>query len=319
METISSIADLRALLKTLRENGADVGLVPTMGYLHDGHLSLIGQAASECEVVVATIFVNPLQFAAGEDLDAYPRDPEGDAAKAAATGVSVLFTPDLAEMYPHGRDSVLTTVAVPALASVMEGSSRPTHFAGVCTVVAKIFNIVEPDRAYFGEKDYQQLAIIRQMASDLSFPVSVVGCPTLREPDGLAMSSRNVYLKPEERNVATILREALGLGAGAILDGERSAEKVRTVMERHITTQSLGALDYVEVADPDTLQPCEIADPDVRLFGAIQFSKARLIDNLAVADWSAAHSGAGQGRGGQIAPQVDEGAGTPAGKGSAAK
>jgi pantoate--beta-alanine ligase len=214
---------------------------------------------------------------------------------------------------------VLTTVAVSALASVMEGSSRPTHFAGVCTVVAKIFNIVEPERAYFGEKDYQQLAIIRQMVSDLSFPVSVVGCPTLREPDGLAMSSRNVYLKPEERYVATILREALGLGAGAILDGERSAEQVRAIMERHIATQTLGVLDYVEVANPDTLQRCEVADPDVRLFGAVQFSKARLIDNLAVADWPAAGPGDEQDLGRPNAPQAAEEAGKPADEGSAGK
>ncbi|MGB3410334.1 MAG: pantoate--beta-alanine ligase [Microthrixaceae bacterium] len=320
METISSIADLRALLKTKRENGAEVGLVPTMGYLHDGHVSLISQAASECDVIVATIFVNPLQFAAGEDLDAYPRDPAGDAAKAEAAGVSILFTPDLTEMYPHGRDSVLTTVAVPALASVMEGSSRPTHFAGVCTVVAKIFNIVEPNRAYFGEKDYQQLAIIRQMASDLSFPVAVVGCQTLRESDGLAMSSRNVYLSPEERKVATILREALGLGANAILGGERSSAQVKKVMERHIETQTLGALDYVEVADPDTLQPREIAELDARLFGAIQFSKARLIDNRAVVERSVVdHQGSAHDSGGQIATKAAAGTGESADKGSAGK
>ncbi len=292
MEIVTSIAGLRDRIKSLRSHGGGVGLVPTMGYLHEGHVSLIRRAAAECDVVVTTIFVNPLQFAAGEDLDSYPRDPSGDAAKAAAAGTSILFSPDVDEMYPEGRDSVLTTVAVPRIAAVMEGASRPTHFAGVCTVVAKIFNIVEPDRAYFGDKDHQQLAIIQRMAMDLSFPVDVVGCETLREADGLAMSSRNVYLTAEERAVATVLREALCAGADAILGGETSARKVRSVMERHVATQSLGTLDYVEVADPGTLESVEVAHPGVRLFGAIKFSKARLIDNLAV---SAQAESAGEG------------------------
>lgn len=284
MEIISSIAELRGRLKSMRSDGGQVGLVPTMGYLHDGHVSLIRRAAADCQTVVTTIFVNPLQFAAGEDLDSYPRDPDGDAAKAEAAGTSILFTPEVTEMYPNGQDSVLTTVAVPRIASVMEGASRPTHFAGVCTVVAKIFNIVAPDKAYFGEKDYQQLAILRRMALDLSFPIEVLGCQTLREPDGLAMSSRNVYLTPEERSVATVLRRALCAGADAIIDGEASAKVVRQAMERVIATQSLGTLDYVEVCDPATLQPVESADETVRLFGAVKFSKARLIDNLSVAD-----------------------------------
>jgi pantoate--beta-alanine ligase len=192
--------------------------------------------------------------------------------------------PELNEMYPHGRDAVLTGVAVPELSSVMEGVSRRTHFGGVCTVVAKLFNIVGACTAYFGEKDYQQLAIVRRMASDLSFPVDVVGCPIVREPDGLAMSSRNVYLSDEERAVAPVLQRALRLGAAAIRSGTTNADEVRTLMRGEIQAAPLGELDYVEVADPDTLAPLSVASRDARLFGAVRFGRARLIDNVGVAD-----------------------------------
>jgi pantoate--beta-alanine ligase len=284
MEQIPTIAALRARLDAARSAGATVGLVPTMGYLHDGHLSLARAAAEQCDVVVLTIFVNPLQFAPDEDLATYPRDPEGDAAKAEGAGVDVLFVPELSEMYPQGRDAVLTGVAVPELSSVMEGVSRRTHFGGVCTVVAKLFNIVGPCTAYFGEKDYQQLAIVRRMASDLSFPVRVVGCPIVREPDGLAMSSRNVYLSDEERAVAPVLQRALRLGAAAIRTGSTDADEVRTLMRAEIQAAPLGELDYVEVADPETLAPLSIAREDARLFAAVRFGRARLIDNVGVAD-----------------------------------
>jgi pantoate--beta-alanine ligase len=284
MEHVSTIAGLRERLDAARAAGATVGLVPTMGYLHDGHLSLARAAAEQCDVVVMTIFVNPLQFAPDEDLATYPRDPEGDAAKAEGAGVDVLFVPKLTEMYPHGRDAVLTGVAVPELSSVMEGVSRRTHFGGVCTVVAKLFNIVGACTAYFGEKDYQQLAIVRRMASDLSFPVDVVGCPIVREPDGLAMSSRNVYLSDEERAVAPVLQRALRLGAAAIRSGTTNADEVRTLMRGEIQAAPLGELDYVEVADPDTLAPLSVASRDARLFGAVRFGRARLIDNVGVAD-----------------------------------
>jgi pantoate--beta-alanine ligase len=284
MEHVSTIAGLRERLDAARAAGATVGLVPTMGYLHDGHLSLARAAAEQCDVVVMTIFVNPLQFAPDEDLATYPRDPEGDAAKAEGAGVDVLFVPELNEMYPHGRDAVLTGVAVPELSSVMEGVSRRTHFGGVCTVVAKLFNIVGACTAYFGEKDYQQLAIVRRMASDLSFPVDVVGCPIVREPDGLAMSSRNVYLSDEERAVAPVLQRALRLGAAAIRSGTTNADEVRTLMRGEIQAAPLGELDYVEVADPDTQAPLSVASRDARLFGAVRFGRARLIDNVGVAD-----------------------------------
>ena len=284
MRTATTIAELRGALDDARRSGQRVGLVPTMGYLHAGHVSLVERAAADNDVVVTTIFVNPLQFAAGEDLDTYPRDPEGDAAKAEAAGATWLFTPDTEEMYPHGRDGVMTTVAVESLSSVMEGASRRTHFGGVCTVVAKLFNIVGPCRAYFGEKDYQQLAIVRRMAEDLSAPVEVIGCPIVREDDGLAMSSRNVYLSPDERAAAPVLRRALLAGAAAIRSGERDAARVRALMASMVDASPSGELDYVEVADPSTLAPVEVAEPTSRLFAAVRFGRARLIDNVAADD-----------------------------------
>ena len=284
MDRVTTITELRSALDRARAAGRTVGLVPTMGYLHDGHLSLARTAADECDLVVMTIFVNPLQFAPDEDLATYPRDPEGDAAKAASAGVSVLFTPPLEEMYPQGRQAGLTGVEVSGLSSVMEGVSRRTRVGGVCTVVAKLFNIVGECRAYFGEKDYQQLAIVRRMAHDLSFPVEVVGCPIVREPDGLAMSSRNVYLTPDERRVAPVLQRALRLGAAAVRTGTTDADEVRTLMRAEIQAAPLGELDYVEVADPDTLAPLTVAGERSRLFGAVQFGRARLIDNVGVAE-----------------------------------
>jgi pantoate--beta-alanine ligase len=292
VEAVTGIEELRGRLTSARSGGAVVGLVPTMGYLHDGHLSLMAAAGGDCDVVVATIFVNPLQFAQGEDLGAYPRDPQGDSAKAAGAGAHLLFCPEPEEMYPEGAEAVATSVSVASLSSVMEGESRPTHFAGVCTVVAKLFNIVGPCKAYFGEKDYQQLAIIRRMALDLSFPVQVVGCPVVREPDGLAMSSRNVYLSAEEREVAPVLHDSLVLGARLIEGGERDASVVRGAMAEHIRSAPLGELDYVEVGDPTTLQPVEVATPDSRLFGALRFGRARLIDNVAVRGANVGVSGA---------------------------
>jgi pantoate--beta-alanine ligase len=283
LRTVTTVRDLRAGLDAARAAGRSVGLVPTMGYLHDGHAALIRRAAADNDEVVITVFVNPLQFAAGEDLDAYPRDPDGDAATAATAGATIMFLPPEDEMYPDGRDGVLTTVVVPSLASVMEGASRPTHFAGVCTVVAKIFHLVGPCRAYFGEKDFQQLAIIRRMTHDLSFPVEVVGCATVREADGLARSSRNVYLDPEEREVAPVLHRALLMGAEHIRAGERDADAVRSAMAAVVNSAPLGSLDYVEVADPVTLQPLTICDAGARLFGAVRFGRARLIDNIGVA------------------------------------
>lgn len=281
MEVLDRIAGLRGRLATERAAGRSVGLVPTMGYLHEGHASLIERAAGTDDLVVATVFVNPLQFGAGEDLDAYPRDPEGDAALAEAAGCDVLVMPRLDEMYPV---PVLTSVAVSELSSTMEGASRPTHFAGVCTVVAKLFNLVGPDRSYFGEKDFQQLAIVRRMARDLSFPVEVVGCPTVREPDGLARSSRNVYLAPDERAAAPVLHRALCRGAEAVMAGTTDAAEVRATVEATIRAEPLAELDYVEVADPSTLRPLDRCGPGARIFGAVRFGRARLIDNVEVGE-----------------------------------
>lgn len=288
VRTITSIPELRAYTDEHRRAGRTIGFVPTMGYLHDGHLSLIRKAASDDDVVITSLFVNPLQFAAGEDLGTYPRDPRGDSEKAGLAGSDVLFVPDESEMYPEGRDRVLTSVTVPELASVMEGSSRPTHFAGVCTVVAKLFNIVGPCSAYFGEKDFQQLAIIRAMVRDLSAPVRVVGCPTVREADGLAMSSRNVRLDESERLAAPVLNRALRAGATLISGGETDRSAVIDAMAAVIASEPLARLDYVEVADPVTLRPSDPVGPTDRLFGSIVFSGARLIDNIA-----ADRSGAG--------------------------
>lgn len=284
MQTHDTIGALREHLAAKRGEDATVGLVPTMGYLHEGHQQLIERAAGECDVVVTTIFVNPLQFAPDEDLESYPRDPVGDARKAGESGSTVLFVPDPSEMYPGGSDAVATTVSVAGLGAGMEGVSRPTHFSGVCTVVAKLFNIVGPCRSYFGEKDYQQLASIAAMVEDLSFPVEVIGCPTSREPDGLARSSRNAYLSSDERAVAPVLHEALCRGARLIAAGECDPQRIRAVMTELIDDAVLGELDYVEVVDGQTLQPAASADVTSRLFGAMRFGRARLIDNIAVSE-----------------------------------
>jgi pantoate--beta-alanine ligase len=279
VKTLHTIAEMRSLLDGERAVGRAVGLVPTMGYLHDGHLSLMRQARAETEVVVVSIFVNPLQFAAGEDLDSYPRDLDRDGHLAEATGVDVLFVPGTDEMYPQ---PALTTVSVAELSEPLEGAARPQHFAGVATVVAKLFAIVGPCRAYFGEKDFQQLAVVRRMAWDLSLPVEVVGCPTVRDLDGLALSSRNSYLAAEEREAAPVVYRALRAGAAAVLAGERDGAAVRTLVGQIIEAEPLAQLDYAEVVDADSFR---IPDPlagNLRLLAAVRFGRARLIDNVGV-------------------------------------
>lgn len=276
---VTTATELRSVLAD--PPGADVGFVPTMGSLHDGHAALIRSAAADASVVVVSVFVNPLQFAPTEDLADYPRSLDHDVEVAGAAGAAVVFAPSEAEMYPTGRDGVLTTVAVPSLSTVMEGASRPTHFAGVCTIVAKLFNLVGPCRAYFGEKDFQQLAVVRRMVGDLSFPVEVVGRPTHREPDGLAMSSRNAYLSRKEREAAPVLYRALQHGAAMVAAGETDADVVRSAMGSVVAAAPSGSIDYLEVADADTLQPLRSVDAPCRLFGAIRFGRARLIDNVA--------------------------------------
>jgi pantoate--beta-alanine ligase len=279
LTTITTIAELRGRLDADRASGRTIGFVPTMGYLHDGHASLMRASRERDDVVVASLFVNPLQFGPREDLDAYPRDLEGDTALAERSGVDLLFVPTTEEMYP-GR--MRTTVSVAEVSAPLEGRHRPTHFDGVATVVAKLFSIVGSARAYFGEKDFQQLAVVRQMVRDLSLPVEVVGCPTVREPDGLAMSSRNAYLTADERTAAPVLRRALEAGVDAVRSGIRDAQTVAATMRKVIDAEPLAELDYAEVVDATTF---EVPDPLVgtlRLLAAARFGRARLIDNVGV-------------------------------------
>jgi pantoate--beta-alanine ligase len=279
MKSVATIAELRVLLDAERAAGHIVGFVPTMGYLHDGHASLMRAARTETDVVLASVFVNPLQFGAGEDLDAYPRDLDRDTAVAHDAGVDLLFVPSVDEMYPR---PVLTTVSVAEVSAPLEGAARPTHFAGVATVVAKLFSIVGPCRAYFGAKDFQQVAVVRRMAADLSLPVEVVACPTLREPDGLAMSSRNVYLTPAERAAAPVIYAALRSGAAAIGAGERDPAAVRDLMAQIITAEPLAELDYAEVVEADSFTVPDPLAGNLRLLAAVRFGRARLIDNVGV-------------------------------------
>jgi pantoate--beta-alanine ligase len=278
VQVLTTIAETRTMLDKARADGGSVGLVPTMGYLHAGHRTLMDRAVSAHDVTLVTIFVNPLQFGANEDLSTYPRDFDRDAAMCEAAGVDVVLHPSVDEMYPSGTPT-LTSVSVAEVSSSMEGASRPTHFAGVATVVAKLFNIAGPCHAYFGEKDWQQLAVIRRMAADLSFPVEVVGCPTVREADGLAMSSRNAYLTPEERAAAPVVHWALVAGAAAIAAGERDPSRVRALVADLIAAEPLADLDYAEVVDAATLQEVDPLMGKLRLLAAVRFGRARLIDN----------------------------------------
>lgn len=281
MQEVTTVSDLRVALAERRRAGREVGLVPTMGYLHEGHASLMRRAVSDGTAAVTTIFVNPLQFAPTEDLDAYPRDLERDRAIAAESGVDLLFVPPLEEMY---AEPVRTTVSVAGVSQGMEGASRPTHFDGVATVVAKLFNLAGPCRAYFGEKDFQQIAVVRRMVRDLSFPVEVVACPTVRDADGLAMSSRNAYLDEEHRAAAPVLHRALRRGVDLIEAGETDPDAVRAAMRDVVAAEPLAQLDYVEVADPDTLDALATfahhRGRQVRLLGAARVGVPRLIDNV---------------------------------------
>jgi pantoate--beta-alanine ligase len=280
VRVLNRVADLSEALDAERRAGRTVGLVPTMGALHAGHGSLVERAAAECDVVAVTVFVNPLQFGAGEDLDAYPRTLDADVALAEAAGASIVLAPTVAEMYGEGT---ATTVSVAGeMTGVLEGASRPGHFDGVATVVAKLFAMAGRCRAYFGEKDFQQLAIVRRMARDLSFPVEVVGCPTVRADDGLALSSRNAYLSPEERAVAPVLHRALQAGAEAALDGAASAAEVSAAMAAVLATEPMVEPDYCAVVDAGTLQVPDQLTGDLRLLVAARLPSARLIDNLGV-------------------------------------
>jgi pantoate--beta-alanine ligase len=275
---IETISELRAECERARAHGRRVGLVPTMGYLHEGHRSLMRAARAECDFVVVTIFVNPLQFGAGEDLDRYPRDLSGDVATCDHEHVDAVFAPSVAEMYPSGRP--LTNVHVDGLTADLCGAARPTHFDGVATVVTKLFAIAGPSTAFFGRKDAQQLAVIARMVEDLNLPVEVVGCPIVREPDGLALSSRNAYLSPPQRRSALVLSHALTTAAGAAIAGERDARALVDIIRGLVANEPEVALEYVEVRGARDLATVETLDGDVLVALAARVGATRLIDNV---------------------------------------
>jgi pantoate--beta-alanine ligase len=279
MQIITAIMGMRPLADTLRREGKRIGFVPTMGFLHEGHLALMRRARQENDIVVASIFVNPTQFGPKEDLDRYPRDAEGDRAKCVTAGVDILFMPTASEMYPE-KPSVFVTVE--GISDILEGAIRPGHFRGVATVVAKLFNIVKPHKAYFGQKDFQQCTVIKRMVIGLDLDVEVIVLPTVRETDGLAMSSRNSYLDPGQRQKATCLFRALTAGEELITNGVREPEKIRQKM-RAILVQEKGVeIDYIEVADPDRLAPLERLEGRTVLLLAVRLGGIRLIDNLLI-------------------------------------
>ncbi|MBS4031017.1 MAG: pantoate--beta-alanine ligase [Clostridiales bacterium] len=279
MEIIHDIASIKQAIKKARQAGHTIGLVPTMGYLHEGHLSLLRQARADNQLVILSIFVNPLQFGVGEDYEEYPRDLTGDAAQAEKTGCHIIFAPTVKEMYPQGYN---TFVDVEKLTDGLCGASRPGHFRGVTTVVAKLFNIVTPDRAYFGQKDAQQALVIQKMARDLNMDLDVIIMPIIREDDGQAMSSRNAYLSHEERKAAPILNHTLIQAASQIQTGERDATTIRAQIFQAISAEPLAAIDYISIVDAtDLTDVIKIKGPTLIAL-AVRFGKTRLIDNIIV-------------------------------------
>jgi pantoate--beta-alanine ligase len=276
---VDTIARIRALLDAARARGGSVGMVPTMGALHEGHLSLIRAARAENEVVVVSVFVNPTQFGPSEDLDSYPRDLEGDRALAAGAGADLVFSPAAREMY---AEDFSTWVDVEGLISGLCGRSRPGHFRGVCTVVTKLLNICQPDRAYFGEKDAQQLAVVTRMVRDLDMRVAIVACPTVREPDGLALSSRNTRLTAEHRAQAPVLHKALGAARHLVTQGERDAARLEAAIRAVLAEAPAGRVEYVEIVDSDDLAPVATLTGKTLIALAVRFGDVRLIDNLRV-------------------------------------
>ena len=276
---VGTVNEVRAAVAAWKKEGLSVGLVPTMGYLHEGHQSLIERAAKDNDRVVASIFVNPMQFGPNEDLESYPRDLERDLARCEAAGAHLVFHPDPSAMYsPEFR----TKVEVSELTAGLCGKSRPTHFVGVCTVVCKLFNIVTPNRAYFGQKDAQQLAVIRRMARDLDIPTEVIGCPIVREPDGLAKSSRNAYLLPDERIAALALNRSLRQAEKAVAGGERESRVLSAVIREAMNAEPLVKIDYVEIVDPDSMRPLQRLEGKTLIAVAAYVGKARLLDNTVI-------------------------------------
>ena len=277
IQIATTVNEVREQVKAWKKEGLSVALVPTMGYLHEGHQSLIKRAVEENDRVVVSIFVNPMQFGPTEDLDSYPRDLEKDSALCEATGANLIFHPEPEEMYTDGFCSY---VDMSVLTEELCGLSRPVHFRGVCTIVSKLFHIVTPDRAYFGQKDAQQLAVIKRMVLDLNMDIEVIGCPIVREADGLAKSSRNTYLSAEERKAALILSKTIKLGEKMVADGEKDAATILDAMKKNIETEPLAKIDYVKIVDALTMQQIPTIDRPILCAMAVYIGKTRLIDNF---------------------------------------
>lgn len=277
MQIEKTVAGVKAQVRAWKKEGFSVGLVPTMGYLHEGHKSLIERAVKENDKVVVSVFVNPTQFGPTEDLESYPRDLNADSILCEDAGAALIFTPEVSEMYAENFTTYVNTSSVSA---ELCGKSRPIHFRGVCTVVNKLLNIATPDRAYFGEKDAQQLAVIRRMVRDLNMNVEIVGCPIIREADGLAKSSRNTYLSPEERQAALVLSRAIRAGKAMVQSGEKDGEKVLAEMKRIISEEPLARIDYVEMVKWDTIEIHHRVDCPILVAIAVFIGKTRLIDNF---------------------------------------
>lgn len=279
MLVVKTIQEVRAIVKAWRKEGLTVGLVPTMGYLHEGHQSLISKSAEQNDRTVVSVFVNPIQFGPNEDLEAYPRDLNRDMEKVEKAGGDIIFNPEPSEMYPDHFTSFIDTTETTEL---LCGAVRPVHFRGVCTVVGKLFNIVCPDRAYFGQKDAQQLATIKRFVRDLDFDLEIVPCPIVREDDGLAKSSRNTYLSADERKAALILSQSLNKGKAAIEAGERDAAAVIDIIRQNLLTEPLARIDYVEVVDFTNIQRVERIEGETLVAIAVYIGKTRLIDNFII-------------------------------------
>lgn len=277
MKLVKTIKELREIVKKWHKEGLSVGLVPTMGYLHEGHQSLIERSVKENDRTVVSVFVNPIQFGVNEDLDAYPRDINHDIELVEKCNADIIFNPEVSEMYGEHFTTLVNTKEVSEL---LCGARRPVHFGGVCTVVSKLFNIVTPQRAYFGQKDAQQLAVVKRFVRDLNFDIEIVGCPIIREKDGLAKSSRNTYLSQEERKAALILSKSLKLGYEAIVNKERDPKKIIEIITNSLNTEPLARIDYVEVVDSVNIQHIDTIKGEVLVAIAVYIGKTRLIDNF---------------------------------------
>lgn len=280
LKIATTIQEVRDTVKKWKSQGLTVGLVPTMGYLHEGHGSLIKTSASECDKTVVSVFLNPTQFAPNEDLESYPRDFQQDKVLCEKMGADLVFHPEVSEMYE--QDNATFVEILSEMPKQLCGKTRPIHFRGVCTVVSKLFNIVTPDKAFFGEKDAQQLAIIKRMVRDMSYGIEIVGCPIIREEDGLAKSSRNTYLNEEERKAALCLSKAIFFGQSLVEKGETDANKVLEEMKNLINKEPLARIDYVEAVDGVTMMPVDKIEKDTLVAMAVYIGKTRLIDNFSV-------------------------------------